>query len=129
MSPDSTCLAGAGMTSRSETKAVIEQWLAGELNPEAVWKWALTEKEKTNEVGAIKDRLVRDVLDVLAGLPYELIIEEDAEVMDYCLGNPVDEADLGQNLLWNHLDNVDTDGRRHSLSDDPFYGPFTGGIE
>lgn len=112
------------MTSRVETKKVLDQWLAGESAPEAVWRWASAEKETGNP----EDALVQDVVDVLAGLPYDLITEEDAEVMSYCLGNPVEESDLGQNLLWNHLDGVDTDSRRRALADDDFYGPFTGDI-
>ncbi len=117
------------MTSRIETKSVIEHWLSGDMEPEAVWKWALDAKDKESEVGRSDDALVRDVIDVLAGLPFDMIIKEDAEVIDYCLGNPLEEADLGQNLLWNHLDNVDADGRRNALAEDPFYGQFTGGIE
>ena len=49
--------------------------------------------------------------------------------MAYTLSNPPEEADLGQNLLWNHLDELDTESRRTRLADDPFYGPFTGGIQ
>lgn len=113
------------MTSRLETKKILDQWLAGEATPKAVWLWASAEKE----AGDPEDGLVQDVVDVLAGLPYELILEEDAEVMSYCLGNPAEEADLGQNLLWNHLDNVDSDSRRRALAEDEFYGPFTGDIQ
>lgn len=117
------------MTSRAETKSVIERWLSGDMQPETVWKWALDAKDKESQGQKSDDALVRDVIDVLTGLPFDMIIKEDAEVIDYCLSNPVNEADLGQNLLWNHLDNVDADGRRNALADDPFYGPYSGGIE
>lgn len=113
------------MISREETKAVLDEWLAGNREPKSVWQWAESKKAE----GVPEDELVRDILDVLSSLPYDLVVEEDAEIMSYTLSNPPEEADLGQNLLWNHLDELDTESRRARLADDPFYGPFTGGIQ
>ena len=108
------------MISRKETKLILDQWNAGAIGAEAVWQWA----EKNKAAGESEDALVRDIIDVLASLPFDLITEEDAEVMAYGLSNPAEEADLAQNLLWNHLDGVDTESRRTALAEDPFYGPF-----
>ena len=113
------------MISREETKAVLDEWLAGTRDPQSVWQWAEAKKEE----GGPEDDLVRDIIDVLSSLPFDLVVEEDAEIMAYTLSNPPEEADLGQNLLWNHLDELDTESRRTRLADDPFYGPFTGGIQ
>ena len=113
------------MISREETKAVLDEWLAGTREPKAVWQWAEAKKAE----GGAEDDLVRDIIDVLSSLPYDLVVEEDAEIMSSTLSNPAEEADLGQNLLWNHLDELDTESRRTRLADDPFYGPFTGGIQ
>jgi hypothetical protein len=35
---------------------------------------------------------------------------------------------LAQNLLWNHLDNIDTEARRRALAEDEFYAPFCGAV-
>ena len=113
------------MISREETKAVLDEWLAGTRDPQSVWQWAEAKKEE----GSPEDDLVRDIIDVLSSLPFDLVVEEDAEIMAYTLSNPPEEADLGQNLLWNHLDELDTESRRTRLADDPFYGPFTAGIQ
>ena len=111
------------MISREETKAVLDEWLAGTREPKSVWQWAESKKAE----GGPEDDLVRDIIDILSGLPYDLVIKEDGEIMAYTLSNPPEEADLGQNLLWNHFDGLDTDSRRSGLADDPFYGPFAGG--
>jgi hypothetical protein len=44
------------------------------------------------------------------------------------LANPVSETDLSVNLLWNHLDGINPDGRRSELQDHPFYGQFCDGM-
>lgn len=114
---------------RTTTREKLSAWLAGDLSAEALWQWAQQEQVQLKEAQfAGADDLVRDIVDVLAGLPYDLILPEDGEVMLYGLTNPVEEADLGQNLLWNHLDGVDTESRRITLRDDPFYGPFCGQV-
>ncbi|MEM7001567.1 MAG: hypothetical protein AAF529_12340 [Pseudomonadota bacterium] len=97
----------------------LQAWLDGERTAEAIWQWALAQPR-----GQFEDGLVQDVVDILVDLPHDLILEEDAEVMLYGLNNPPDEADLAQNLLWNHMDGIDSNARRTSLADHPFYGPF-----
>ncbi len=114
---------------RTITREKISAWLAGYLSAQSLWEWAQQEQMQLKEsqfAGA--DELVRDIVDVLASLPYDLILPEDGEIMLYGLDNPVEEADLGQTLLWNHLDGVDTETRRVTLRDDPFYGPFCGEV-
>ncbi len=108
------------LTQRAELSSVLQAWLAGESTPEAVWHWAVAQQaDKDHE-----DELVRDCVDTLSSLPYDLIVPEDAQIMLYGLGNPPEEADLAVNLLWNHLDGLDTQARRDALRDDPFYGPY-----
>ena len=113
------------VTTRTETLQLLNDWLAGKISPREVWGWASEVKAAQYQP---EDELVRDVIDVLEQLPADLIILEDAEVMVYALNNPPEEADLGQNLLWNHLDGIDADARRRSLADDEFYGPFCGDV-
>lgn len=112
-------------TTRTDTLAWLHRWRQGDASAEQVWQWA-SECAAAHSQGQTEyeDELVRDVIDVLAALPQDLIILEDADVMIYGLENPADEADLAQNLLWNHLDTIDSQARRQLLADDPFYGPF-----
>ena len=111
------------MIQRSQTRAQLAAWLDGSKTPEQVWEWALDAQEQAQTKG-FEDALVQDVVDVLAAIPVDLILAEDAEIMLYGLDNPADEADLAQNLLWNHLDSIDVESRRRNLADDPFYGPY-----
>ena len=113
------------MISREEVEQVLRAWRAGEKEPLEVWRWA----EEAKQRGSAADDLVRDLVDCLAVLPFDMIIEEDAEVMLDALANPLDETDLSVNLLWNHLDGIPTDGRRYELSDHPFYGQFCDGMD
>ena len=109
------------MIGREETLAQLLAWQAGTASPETVWQWAAQHKSSGQPA---EDALVRDVIDVLADLPQDLVTLEEAEIMIYGLSNPPAEADLAQNLLWNHLDGLDMDARRRALAEDPFYGPF-----
>ena len=117
------------MISREELGQVLRDWRAGDKDPLTVWQWAEQAREVTRESGGAADELVRDVVDCLAVLPFDMIVVEDAEVMLDALANPLDETDLSINMLWNHLDGIPTDGRRHDLVDHPFYGQFCDGME
>lgn len=121
---DSMTRDASGPVTRAETRELLAAWIAGEVDPRTVWTWA----QHAREGQSFEDELVRDIVDVLETLPHDLIVVADAEVMVYGLGNPADEADLAQNLLWNHLDGIDEEARRAELRDDPFYGPFCGAI-
>ncbi len=110
---------------REEVVAVLQAWLSDARDEAAVWAWARAAKEETKK----DDPLVRDVIDVLETLPFDLIDKEDALVMLDALDNPAEDADLGQNLLWNHLDGIDREARRERYRDHPFYGAFTGDIQ
>ena len=118
-------LTGESLISREEVTQVLRAWQQGENDPLAVWQWAQAAKES----GVMADELVRDLVDCLATLPFDLIVVEDAEVMLDALANPPEEADLSVNLLWNHLDGINADGRRSELSRDPFYGQFCDGMD
>ena len=113
------------MIDRAQTRDQLTAWMQGQRQAQEVWLWA--EKAKLDRE-TFEDRLVQDVVDILAALPQDLITEEDAEIMLYGLNNPIEEADLAQNLLWNHFDNIDIEARRRALADDPFYGPFCGSV-
>ena len=108
------------------TRAVlIEQllaWQAEQLASEAMWLWALEQRAECKP----SDTAVRDALDMLCAIPEDLLLPEDAEVMLDALHNPLDQADLSSNLLWNYADMIDQNGRRQALIDDPFYGPYCG---
>ena len=104
---------------------LIEQllaWQAQQLASEAVWLWALEQRAESKP----SDAAVRDVLDMLCAIPEDLLLPEDAEVMLDALNNPLDQADLSSNLLWNYADMIDRVGRRQALVEDPFYGPYCG---
>jgi hypothetical protein len=104
---------------------LLHDWQQGERDPLAVWEWAQAAKQE----GHPADELVRDLVDCLATLPFDFIIVDDAEVMLDALANPVEETDLSVNLLWNHLDGINADGRRDRLRSDPFYGQFCDGMD
>lgn len=104
---------------------VLQSWHAGQMDPMAVWEWAQTAKQDNTPA----DELVRDLVDCLATLPFDLIVVEDAEVMLDALANPPEETDLSVNLLWNHLDGINADGRREQLRGDSFYGQFCDGMD
>lgn len=113
-------------TTRAEALDWLTRWHSGRCDAEAIWQWAaeLKARQADGEALHCEDDLVRDIIDVLATLPQDLILREDAEVMIYGLSNPPEEADLAQNLLWNHIDGLDLQQRRRELQDDPLYGPF-----
>lgn len=118
------------MIERAQLQAQLQNWLSGEQNAEQTWHWAMRAVQQL-EPGAVnqyEDDLVRDIMDLLVAIPQDLITVEDAEVMLYGLNNPPDEADLAQNLLWNHIDGVDQDARRTTLADDPFYAEYCGPV-
>ncbi|MBT7332928.1 MAG: hypothetical protein HN856_00995 [Gammaproteobacteria bacterium] len=113
------------MTTREETVVVLNAWINGSKDELAVWQWA--EGAKADET--ISDMLVRDLVDTLAYLPFDMITTEDAAVMLDALANPVEETDLSINLLWNHIDGIATDARRFQLKDHSFYGQFCDGMD
>ncbi len=94
----------------------------------AVWEWGQQTQAQMAESPA-SDELVRDIVDTLAALPFDMITDEDAVVMLDALANPPDETDLSVNLLWNHLDGINADERRYALREHPFYGQFGGELE
>ena len=112
------------MIEREEVKTLLQDWLVGGKTELEVWQWA----EQAKETGQPGDNLVRDLIDTLATLPFDMITPDDVPVLMDALNNPVSETDLSINLLWNHLDGIDTDGRRHVLKDHPFYGQFCDGM-
>lgn len=124
-------MAGLALTqvTRAATRTQVAAWISGELDAQGIWDWAQAQKVAQAEGAQAEDGLVQDIVDVLAHLPFDLITVEDGEIMLYTLDNPPEEADLGQNLLWNHFDALDTTTRRVLLRDDPFYGPYCGTIE
>ena len=111
------------MVSRVDLTEVLKQWVDGARSPEEVLIWSHSD----DAAGAPPDDLVRDVMDMLRALPAELVLAEDAQVMLEALEGPVEEADLGVNLLWNYWDMRDVPQRRRDLAEDPFYGPYCAG--
>ncbi len=117
------------MIERKVARDKVKAWLDGVLTAADVWQWAMETQYQNVESGVgYEDDLVRDIVDILAALPQDLITLEEAEVMLYGLDNPPDEADLAQNLLWNHIDAIDPEERRRSLAEDPFYAEFCGPV-
>ena len=105
----------------------LKAWQSGELGELAIWEWACTSKEEAKEEAESAgggDELVRDIIDLLAALPYEMVIVDDLPVFLDALANPLDETDLSINLLWNHMDAVSVEVRRMQFADHPFYGQF-----
>jgi hypothetical protein len=113
------------MIDRAQTRDQLTAWMKGQRKAQEVWLWA---EQAKHDRETFEDPLVQDVIDTLATLPQDLITVEDAEIMLYGLNNPIEEADLAQNLLWNHLDNIDTEARRRALAEDEFYAPFCGAV-
>ena len=113
------------MISREEVTQLLQSWLEGASEPLQVWNWAQDAKDEA----VMADDLVRDLVDCLASLPFDMITVEDVPVMLDALANPQSETDLSINLLWNHLDGVHADVRREALRDDAFYGQFCDGME
>jgi len=115
---------------RADAVETLGAWVAGTLDEHRVWEWIQARvgdpQDESSLPPTFEDDLVRDILDILAGMPHDLVTSEDAQVMLDALSNPPNETDLSQNLLWNHIDSIDTDGRRAALREHPFYGPFAG---
>ena len=107
---------------RPELIQQLSAWRSGRLASEAMWNWALEQRSQTTP----SDVTVRDALDMLCAIPEDLLLPEDAEVMLDALHNPLDQADLSSNLLWNYADMIDQNSRRQALVEDPFYGPYCG---
>ncbi len=117
------------MITREQLLQVLDGWQSGDMNELAVWQWgeqARTEiRRQLQDAEPEVDGLVRDIVDLLAALPYEMLVTEDLQVLTDALSNPVEETDLSQNLLWNHMDAVDVDARRMQFAEHPFYGQFS----
>ena len=116
---------GEAVISREEVTQLLQSWLEGASEPLQVWNWAQDAKDEA----VMADDLVRDLVDCLASLPFDMITVEDVPVMLDALANPQSETDLSINLLWNHLDGVHADVRREALRDDAFCGQFCDGME
>ncbi|MEM7098824.1 MAG: hypothetical protein AAF541_11240 [Pseudomonadota bacterium] len=110
---------------RKELIGVLTQWQSGERDELAIWEWAAESVEARQANGPDADELVRDIMDLLGALPYEMVIVDDLPVFLDALENPLEETDLSINLLWNHMDAVDVDTRRLQHAEHPFYGQFT----
>lgn len=95
-------------------------WREQRIDESAVWQWAL----QVREDASVADELVRDIVDALTTLPYDLIVVRDVDVFLDALANPLDELDLSINLLWNHLDSIPDQGRESEYAQHPFYAPF-----
>ena len=106
---------------RAQLIEKLTAWQNGQASALEIWQWAEAEKSATTQLA---DALVRDLLDLLAAIPYEMIMPEDCAVFLDALANPLDETDLSVNLLWNHMDMIDADTRRIQAAGDPFYGQF-----
>ena len=111
------------MIARDDLKAKLLAWHAGEADELATWQWA-EQAKKDYANNPPQDELVRDIVDLLAALPYEMIVSDDIEVFLDALANPSDETDLSVNLVWNHMDGFDPDSRRMEYNQHPFYGEF-----
>ncbi len=98
------------------------------MNELEVWQWGQDTQAGFKE-SAPEDDLVQDIVDTLAGLPFDMIEVSDVEVMLDALANPPEETDLSVNLLWNHLDGISVDERRYRNREHPFYGQFGDGME
>ncbi|MEM9624147.1 MAG: hypothetical protein AAF993_21085 [Pseudomonadota bacterium] len=109
---------------RAQIQHILQQWQAGAMDELAVWQWGEQARQDYREQGGGDDELTRDILDLLAALPYEMLVVEDATVLLDALANPRDETDLSVNLLWNHMDSVEVDTRREVYAQHPFYGQF-----
>lgn len=120
------------MITREQLLQILLDWQSGEMNELAVWQWGEEAKQKIRaEFGGSGsgsappvDDLLRDIVDLLAALPYEMLVQEDIGVLKDALANPLDETDLSVNLLWNHMDAIDVDLRRDEYASHPFYGQF-----
>jgi hypothetical protein len=111
------------VTTRDDVRQILSAWKSGDKDELAVWQWAESAKQDSPA-----DDLVRDLIDNLAMLPFDMITTDDIEVMQDALANPLSETDLSINLLWNHLDGIYVDQRRHDLREHPFYGQFCDGM-
>ena len=105
---------------REELLAKLKDWQNDNLNAELIWRWALELKEAYSP----GDKVVQDVVDVLAELPQDLVTVEDAQVMIEALENNLGQEQLSQNLIWNYFDYLDTESRKPTLAEDPLYEPF-----
>ena len=108
------------LVERVEVIRKLEEWQVGKASAKELWEWALQIKED----GEPKDSVVQDVLDILADLPMDLVIVDDAQVLIEALQDNLDQVQLSQNLIWNYFDFLNTEPRKEALIDDPFYGPF-----
>ena len=62
---------------REELLAKLKDWQNDNLNAESIWRWALELKEAYSP----SDRVVQDVVDVLAELPQDLVTVEDLSLI------------------------------------------------
>ncbi len=105
---------------RDEVITKLQAWHQQTLDSQEMWQWALQTVAKR----ATDDEVIKAVMEMLCGIPEDLWVEEDAQVMIDALSNPADQSDLSVNLLWNYPDIVDLAGRRRALHDHPLYGPY-----
>ena len=109
---------------RTEVRQILQAWQAHSMDELAVWQWGEKALAARLEHGDEQDELVADIVDLLAALPYEMVLLDDVPVFLDALANPAAETDLSINLLWNHMDGVDVDTRRHQYQSHFFYGQF-----
>ena len=105
---------------RAELVDKLRNWQAGNVNAEEIWRWSLELKEGYSP----GDRVIQDVVDVLAELPQDLVTLEDSQVMIDALETNIGQDQLSQNLIWNYFDYLNTESRKQTLAEDPFYAPF-----
>ena len=115
-----------GVIGREQVRKVLTEWQTGERIELSVWQWGEQAHEQIKQQVSCEDELVRDIVDLLASLPYEMLVIEDIPVLLDALSNPIDETDLSINLVWNYMDGVDVDGRRIVYAEHEFYGHFNG---
>ena len=113
------------MITRKELVEILNKWANGELSELQVWQWGENAQARSaSGEDTCECELVRDLVSLIATLPYEMLVLKDVPVFLDALANPLDETDLSINLLWNHMDTVDVDTRRIQYGEHEFYGKF-----
>jgi hypothetical protein len=116
---------GGRLITRSQIVEALKKWQSGELSAREVYDWAQQQywpgRSEFEDEDVNGSSASSEVLAMLDQLPANLIVREDVPTFLKFLEASADQFDVAFKCFSDTLANIDSVGRRKTLSSDEFY--------